>query len=240
VPLEDVRGAGRVSVVGACCSGADEAEWGRKRLMELRPGAAVWPGKQFAYLVAAAAMVADHVGVYLLPGAWWLRVVGRLAFPVFAMGAAVGYGATRSLPRYLFRLLVTASAAQVFCLILGMKRLNAVWTLAAGLVLLRLFDFGVAWGLAGLAAFAGVSWFFDYGLYGVFLVLLFRYVPARWVPVPFAILTLLFYGPDIQLASLASLLAVRARVRVRLPRYCFYLFYPAHLAVVWAVRLLVG
>ncbi|MEW5934452.1 MAG: TraX family protein, partial [Bacillota bacterium] len=136
-----------------------------------RPGAAVLPGKQFAYLVAAAAMVADHVGAYLLPGAWWLRVVGRLAFPVFAMGAAVGYGATRSLPRYLFRLLLTASAAQVFCFLLGMGRLNAVWTLAAGLVLLRLFDFGLLWGLAGLAAFAGVSRFFDYGLYGVLLVL---------------------------------------------------------------------
>ncbi|MEW5935906.1 MAG: TraX family protein, partial [Bacillota bacterium] len=171
VLLEDVRGANGVWAVGECCSGAGEAQWGRKRLIELRQsGAAVWPGKQFAYLVAAAAMVADHVGVYLLPGAWWLRVVGRLAFPVFAMGAAVGYGTTRSLPRYLCRLLVTASGAQVFCFILGMKRLNAVWTLAAGLVLLRLFDCGVVWGLAGLAVFAGVPRFFDYGLYGVLLV----------------------------------------------------------------------
>lgn len=92
MPLEDVRGANGVWAVDACCCGADEAEWGREGLMELRrPGAAVWPGKQFAYLVAAAAMVADHVGAYLLPGAWWLRVVGRLAFPVFAMGAAAGH-----------------------------------------------------------------------------------------------------------------------------------------------------
>lgn len=90
------------------------------------------------------------------------------------MGAAVGYGTTRSLPRYLFRLLLTASAAQVFCFLLGMRCLNAVWTFAAALVLLRLFGVGAVWDLAGLAAFAGVSQFFDYGLYGVLLVLLFR------------------------------------------------------------------
>ncbi|MEW5933254.1 MAG: TraX family protein [Bacillota bacterium] len=205
-----------------------------------RPRAAVLPGKQFAYLIAAAAMVADHVGAYLAPGAWWLRLVGRLAFPVFAAGAAAGYRTTRSLPRYVFRLLIAALAAQVFCVLLGMKRLNAVYTLAAALVLLRLFDFGAVWGLAGLVAFAGVSRFFDYGLYGVLLVLLFRYVPARWAPAALGALTLVFFGLDIQLASLAALPVLRARVQVRLPRYFFYVFYPAHLAVIWAVRVLVG
>ncbi|MEW5933935.1 MAG: TraX family protein [Bacillota bacterium] len=241
MPLEHVRGAYGVWTVGACGSGADEAQWDQKRVTELRrPDAVAWPGKQFAYLIAAAAMVVDHVGAYLLPEVRWLRVVGRLAFPVFAMGAAVGYGTTRSLPRYLFRLLLAASAAQVFCFLLGMRCLNAVYTLAAGLVLLQLFDCGVVWGFAGLAAFAGVSRFFDYGLYGVLLVLLFRYVPARWAPAALGALTLLFFGLDIQLASLASLIVVRARARVRLPRHFFYVFYPAHLAAIWAVLRLAG
>ena len=35
-------------------------------------------------LIAAAAMLLDHIGAQLLPGVLWLRIVGRLAFPVFS------------------------------------------------------------------------------------------------------------------------------------------------------------
>lgn len=39
--------------------------------------------------IALAAMVIDHIGYYLLPDETWLRVVGRLAFPIFLF--LVGY-----------------------------------------------------------------------------------------------------------------------------------------------------
>ena len=35
-------------------------------------------------ILAMIAMTLDHVGVYLFPQVLWLRIVGRLAFPIYA------------------------------------------------------------------------------------------------------------------------------------------------------------
>lgn len=46
-------------------------------------------------LLAAAAMLLDHIGAQLLPGVLWLRIVGRLAFPVFSFCIWEGSRRTR-------------------------------------------------------------------------------------------------------------------------------------------------
>lgn len=51
--------------------------------------------------VAVLTMVVDHIGMYLLPEQMWLRVVGRIAFPLFLF--LVGYsGHTHTGKRLLF------------------------------------------------------------------------------------------------------------------------------------------
>ncbi|MBQ8410062.1 MAG: hypothetical protein IJY39_14490 [Clostridia bacterium] len=51
--------------------------------------------------IAAAAMVCDHVGVILFPNVLFLRVIGRLAFPIFAFMISEGAKHTRNKLRYL-------------------------------------------------------------------------------------------------------------------------------------------
>lgn len=68
-------------------------------------------------LLACLFMAIDHVGHYyrefLSPEAYMvLRMVGRLAFPIFARGIALGFARTRSPFRYLLRMSVFAVAAQ--------------------------------------------------------------------------------------------------------------------------------
>ena len=57
-------------------------------------------------LIAAAAMLVDHTGMELLPQYALLRIIGRLAFPVFAYCIAEGSRYTRHPGKYAVRLLV--------------------------------------------------------------------------------------------------------------------------------------
>ena len=63
-------------------------------------------------LIAAASMTADHVGYMLFPKLRILRIVGRLALPVFAYLIAEGMRHTRSPLRYFLRLLLFGAACQ--------------------------------------------------------------------------------------------------------------------------------
>ena len=46
-------------------------------------------------LVAVLTMVVDHTGVIFFPGVLWLRVIGRIAFPLFCWGIVIGAERTR-------------------------------------------------------------------------------------------------------------------------------------------------
>lgn len=48
-------------------------------------------------LLAMLTMLIDHIGVIFFPDDIILRIVGRLAFPLFAWGIARGYRYTSSL-----------------------------------------------------------------------------------------------------------------------------------------------
>lgn len=54
--------------------------------------------------IALACMVLDHIGVVFFPYAIWLRIVGRIAFPLYAWCLVVGVERTRSVSRYALRL----------------------------------------------------------------------------------------------------------------------------------------
>ena len=63
-------------------------------------------------LLAAVAMTADHVGLVLLPQVPALRLIGRLAFPIFAFMIAEGCAHTRSGLRYFLHVLLLAAVCQ--------------------------------------------------------------------------------------------------------------------------------
>lgn len=63
--------------------------------------------------LAMLLMLCDHLQLTLLPELTILRCVGRLAFPLFAFMAVEGYFHTRSLKKYLVRLLILALISEV-------------------------------------------------------------------------------------------------------------------------------
>ena len=42
-------------------------------------------------IIAMVSMVSDHVGDLFFPGVMWLRMIGRLAMPIFSFCIAEGY-----------------------------------------------------------------------------------------------------------------------------------------------------
>ena len=68
-------------------------------------------------LIAIVIMTIDHVGMMLFPHVQLLRIIGRLAFPIFAFMIAEGCVYTRNRKKYLLTVAVFAAVCQVVYLV---------------------------------------------------------------------------------------------------------------------------
>ncbi len=63
-------------------------------------------------LIAIVCMIVDHVGLVFFPRVYEMRVIGRIAFPLFAWCLCVGAEYTRNTGKYALRLLIVGILAQ--------------------------------------------------------------------------------------------------------------------------------
>lgn len=129
-------------------------------------------------LIAILCMAVDHVGVIFFPRTMELRVVGRIAFPLFCYGVVLGSVATRDWKKYALRLLVCAVVSQIpYMVAVGhtWKEFNVIFTLLLGLmaiVSVREKRAGSEiWGPA-VCVLAAAAVHMDYGWKGVLFILL--------------------------------------------------------------------
>jgi hypothetical protein len=91
-------------------------------------------------IVGILIMIIDHVGMLLFPQIIVLRVIGRLAFPIFAYYLTEGYAHTSNFGKYLFRLFAFAILAQFpFYLATGTTRLNVFFSFFVGLLAIHAY-----------------------------------------------------------------------------------------------------
>lgn len=196
--------------------------------------------------IAMITMLIDHIGAIFFPGQAGLRIIGRIAFPIYAYALVQGYIYTSSRPKYLFRLVGLALLAQIpFQLALGIRGLNVIVTLCLCFVVLQLLDKYKHTAVAMVVpiVFAIVmEWIpMDYGAYGLFLVFIYRYLKSWEMVMAHLVLNLIFWlshGWFIQLASLIPTVVIaygstlwhKLEQRTT-PRWLWRVFYPAHLVV---------
>ena len=63
-------------------------------------------------IIALAFMFIDHAGKMCFPNIPEMRILGRIAFPIYAWCMIVGFHYTRSVPKYLLRILITGLVSQ--------------------------------------------------------------------------------------------------------------------------------
>lgn len=99
-------------------------------------------------MIALVTMICDHVGYSGLSSLWWLRVVGRIAFPIYAFLLVEGFCHTRNVQRYATRLFIFALCSELpfnYFVTLGSSfkfigYQNVMFTLLLGLGLIYVLD----------------------------------------------------------------------------------------------------
>lgn len=142
--------------------------------------------------MAAAFMVCDHIGVILFPDILLLRIIGRLAFPMFAFMIAEGCRHTRNKLRHFLTIGGFALACQLGFFIfdpeMALREINVFVTFTFSVMMIyalqafykKLFDrkasmqskvlFGAIF-ISIVAAVYYISWYinFDYNFYGAII-----------------------------------------------------------------------
>ena len=93
-------------------------------------------------MIAMLSMLADHIGAVLFPEQILFRVIGRLAFPIFAYTLVEGFFYTHDIKKYMCRIGILALLSEIpFDLTVSGKILefghqNIFFTLFIGLVMM--------------------------------------------------------------------------------------------------------
>jgi len=197
-------------------------------------------------------MTIDHVGAFIYPEYVVLRIIGRIAFPIFGYLLILGTENTRNIRNYFLRLIVFAVISQIpYFLVHGyepFETLNIFFTLSFGVMFLA--------NSLSLIPVLLVSMLvdFDYGLYGIVLIACIRLLREKTVYgilayVAYSIITLTISTiQPFQLLALPLILlhhtgylkmtrtVVEKNVYPMWRRYLFYLFYPLHLTIFYLIR----
>ena len=218
-------------------------------------------------IIAALCMLIDHIGFVFFPMAIGLRMIGRLAMPIFAYCLGRGLVYTRSKKRYMMRLVLFAIVSQLPFYLLqqaaGYGRdlnLNIGFTflLAACTVWCLELSFEaerksskVIYLLAGIIGILLSEVIpMDYGSYGVLVVLSSYLVikgnkPFMMLPILYTIITVVCYGSNSGMLCLQEIGVLGYGVCYLLSPVSekrwgkfFYIFYPLHMMLLWGAKCL--
>lgn len=208
-------------------------------------------------ILAMIFMTCDHVAVELLPDWDFLRIIGRLAMPIYAYMIAEGCRFTHDRKKYLWRLSSLALLCQVvYFYAVGSLYQCILVTFSLSVCLIWALETSPkSWGLLVFLASAflceglpvllkGTDFAVDYGIVGVCLPALVYFGRTREEKLlGFTlglILLALQYG-GIQWFGLGAvpllMLYSGERGKLSIGRL-FYFYYPAHLVVIYGLSLL--
>lgn len=201
-------------------------------------------------IIAILTMFLDHMGAVLIKSGALnrvLRMVGRMAFPIFAFLLVEGFLHTKDVKRYGLRLLLFGFLSEipfdlaVFNRPFEISYQNIYFTLFFGLIALAGFqkyeDGKSLWKQAAVligCGFAATVFHTDYGAFGViFIVLLYMTRQNPRMRTFIGALALVWELPAI-LAFIPINLYNGKRGNLSL-KYVFYGFYPIHLLFLWGI-----
>ena len=208
-------------------------------------------------ILAMIFMTCDHVAVELLPDWDFLRIIGRLAMPIYAYMIAEGCRFTHDRKKYLWRLSSLALLCQVvYFFAVGSLYQCILVTFSLSVCLIWALETSPkSWGLLVFLASAflceglpvllkGTDFAVDYGIVGVCLPALVYFGRTReekllGFTVGLILLALQYRGIQWFGLGAVPLLMLYSGERGKLSiGRLFYFYYPAHLVVIYGLSLL--
>ncbi|MCI5157305.1 MAG: hypothetical protein D3906_02505 [Candidatus Electrothrix sp. AUS1_2] len=211
-------------------------------------------------IIAVISMLIDHIGVVFFPDMIEFRILGRLAFPLFAYQAAIGLNHTSDTGRYFLRLFSFALLSQLpFMVLFNTTELNVLFTLSFAVLLVHLYNKMRSVQDYELSSFFIILLIFfslvvhqlastpgyNYGIFGVSLVFCF-YISQRFFSgisgklvssICFALLTLSFadqYGILHYFGLFAiPFFFINPQKKFNINKYFYYAIYPLCLIILW-------
>lgn len=201
--------------------------------------------------IAMISMLVDHVGVIFFPQYVIFRIVGRLAFPIFAYLLVEGFVYTHDVKKYILRIGAFAFVSEIpFDLAFNGRFLefghqNVFFTLLLGLILLYLIvrvpNRLEKLGLILLFFLLSEILHTDYNSMGILMILCFFLFRDRLLgKVTAGIVINVFLMGYIQaFGALAMIpISLHNRQQGRKMKFLFYGFYPVHLLVLYIIRII--
>lgn len=209
-------------------------------------------------------MTVDHIGAYLFPQVGFLRILGRLAMPVYAYMIAEGCRYTKNRPRYFLTLAGFAALCQIVYWVFQESLSQCILvTFSLSVLLIYALDYAnhkksllsfallaVAFVLVGYICvflpgqLPGTDFRIDYGFAGVLLpvfIYLGRTKEEKLALTAGGLALLALCTYSIQwyaLMSLPLLALYNGRRGKTGMKYLFYFYYPLHLVVIYGIGFL--
>lgn len=230
-------------------------------------------------LIAMIAMFIDHAGKMLFPQYPIMRVIGRMAFPIYAYCIAAGCVYTKDPLNYFKRIVLLALISQPFYAVALGHETPAMYAIsfaeepvraavnfymqswAKPSILLSLsFGILIVWTIRErqlllTLALSLLCWkmhnSFDYGIRGLILIVLFYLFCSKWwLSLPIMLAYMVWWGLKgagytlfdvrfgIQMFAVLSLplIYIHTKSKIRINKWLFYFYYPAHLVAIIALN----
>ena len=224
----------------------------------------IFTGNQLK-IIALVAMTCDHIGLQLFPQYDILRIIGRLALPMFAYMIAEGCRYTKNRKKYLCNILGLGILCQAVYFVAEQSLYQCILiTFSLSIVLIYVIEYAKekrtigSWSIVlviGLAMWfitaplpamleATTDFAIDYGFWGVVLPVIIYFAPSTYkvLATAIALIPLCLELGNFQWYCLIAvvLLALyngkRGKANIKT---IFYIYYPAHLVCIYLIGMLI-
>lgn len=213
-------------------------------------------------LFALLCMTVDHIGVHLISEYEPLRIIGRLAFPLFAYMIAEGCKYTKNKLKYFLTIFIEGVILQIFVFLLSDSiHMNVLITFSLSIGLIYAFDYSLRsennynWVIPLMGTifvmvicgelpegFLSEYFHIDYGFFGVMLPVMVYIFDNKLLKLLMFTLGLVFLSMSlapIQWWCLLSVIPIalysgkRGKLKIK---YLFHIYYPLHIVIILAIK----
>ena len=213
-------------------------------------------------LFALLCMTIDHIGSHILNDYTSFRIIGRLAFPIFAYMIAEGCKYTHNKLKYFLIIFIEGVILQIFIFLLSdSTHMNVLITFSLSIGLIYAFDYSLRsqnnynWviPLMGIIfaivicgelpeGFLSEHFHIDYGFFGVMLPVMVYIFENKVLKLLMFTLGLVFLSISLATIQWWCLLSVipialysgkRGKLKIK---YLFHIYYPLHIVIILAIE----